>query len=208
MSFALLTQSKKGLLLIQGLLIAQALTPTLSLNALVTVKADRIRPSISTPGTTTMTGNVTLQQNLHVTKSVVALHIKGVDATGCPAVLIKADGTLGIASTISTAASKENIMEMGSLSKKIMDLNPVTFTYKNDPKKEVQVGLLAEQVEQIFPKSGLVERSEDGKPAAIRYHMLTPLLINEYQQQQKQIQDLNAQMQELKAHVSKLQQKK
>jgi len=207
MSFTF-TQSKKGLLIIQSLLIAQALTPTLSLKAVVTVTADHIRPLIGTPGTTTMTGNVTLQHNLHVTNNVVAPNIKNVDATGFPAVLIKADGTLGIAAVPSTIACKENIMEIGSLSKKIMDLNPVTFTYKNDPKHEIQVGLLAEQVEKTFPKSGLVERSEDGKPTAIRYHLLTPLLINEYQQQQKQIQSLNAQLQELKVLVSKLEQKK
>jgi len=196
MSFALLMQSNKRLLIIQGLLIAQALTPTLHLNAFVRVIADQIRPSNGAPGTTTMIGKFR------------APNIKNVDATGFPPVLIKADGTLGIAQTVSTTASKKNILEMGSLSKKIMDLNPVIFTYKDDPKQEMQVGLLAEQVEKIFPKSGLVDRSEDGKPTAIRYHMLTPLLINEYQQQHKQIQEMNAQLQELKALVKKLEQKK
>jgi len=166
------------------------------------VLANRIRPFTGgAGGTTTMVGKVALRHNLNVAGVVKAPSILTTDATLGSAVLIKTDGTLGVAAVPSTVKCKENIADMGSLSKKIMDLNPITFTYKNDPTQEVQVGLLAEQVEKTFPGYGLVERSEEGKPTAIRYHMLTPLLLNECQQQQKQIQ-------ELMDRVSKLEHKK
>jgi len=146
-------------------------------------------PSLNVSGQTTLQGNV------------VASHIRSVDATLGEAVMVLSDGTLGVVAVPSSESLKQDICEMGSVSKKIMNLNPVMFTYKNDPTQTKQFGLMAEQVDALFPKSGLVVRSEDGKPSAIRYHLLTPLLLNEYQQQQKQIDALLD-------RVNKLEQKK
>ena len=114
--------------------------------------------------------------------------IRGV-TTGTAAipVLIGTDGQLG--TTSSSRRVKDDIADMGEASNTLMKLRPVTFHYKTDqnPKgRSLQYGLIAEEVEKVAP--GLVARSANGEIETVFYQHLTPMLLNEYQKQQRTIE--------------------
>lgn len=104
-------------------------------------------------------------------------------------VMIDSNGQLGTIS--SSRRLKEDIHEMGDASRELMRLRPVTFRYKqpfDDGSKPVQYGLIAEEVAEVYPD--MVARSADGQIETVKYQMLDPMLLNEVQRQQAQIQDL------------------
>lgn len=119
--------------------------------------------------------------------------INGV-TTGQPgvAVLVDANGQLG---TVSSSRSvKEDIADMGEASALLMKLRPVTFRYKERPAWPLQYGLVAEEVAEVAP--GLAARAPDGSVQTVYYQFLAPMLVNEYQKQQRTIE---AQQRELAA---------
>jgi hypothetical protein len=76
---------------------------------------------------------------------------------------------------------------MDAASADLMKLRPVTFHYKAyGPESRLQYGLVAEEVEQVYP--GLVARFPDGATETVMYHFLPPMLLNEYQKQQRAIE--------------------
>jgi hypothetical protein len=79
--------------------------------------------------------------------------------------------------------------------RKLHELRPVSFHLKSDPKGAVQYGLIAEEVNQVFPE--LVIRDEAGTIQGVRYDELAPMLLNEVQQQAAEIRDLKQQVAEL-----------
>jgi hypothetical protein len=81
---------------------------------------------------------------------------------------------------------------MGEASRKLMKLRPVTFRYKEDPAGALQYGLIAEEVEQLYPE--LVTYGADGKVEAVAYHLLPAMLLNEMQKQARQNQRKDAQI--------------
>jgi len=79
---------------------------------------------------------------------------------------------------------KEQIADMGDSSSKLFQLRPVTYFYKpqyDDGSHQLQHGLVAEEVAKIYPD--LVEYEKDGTPYTVKYQMLAPLLLNEFQKQ-------------------------
>ena len=100
---------------------------------------------------------------------------------------------------------------MNNASESILALNPVTFRYKKDidPEGIPQFGLVAEEVEKVNPD--LVARDAEGKAYTVRYEAVNAMLLNEFlkehrtvqelkatiAQQQKQIKDVVAAMQEV-----------
>src|SRR5882757_9487214 len=74
---------------------------------------------------------------------------------------------------------------MGSSTDGLMKLHPVTFRYKDDPQAIKQYGLVAEEVERIFPE--LVVHDDAGKVQSVRYSMLTSMLLNIVQKQQAEL---------------------
>jgi hypothetical protein len=130
--------------------------------------------------------------------------IRGVTtATAAVPVLIGTDGQLGTAS--SSRRVKDDIADMGTASKVLMQLRPVTFHYKSDknPKgRSPQYGLIAEEVEKVAP--GLVARSATGEIETVYYQHLTPMLLNEYQKQQRMIETQAAVLKKQTAHIAAL----
>jgi hypothetical protein len=59
----------------------------------------------------------------------------------------------------------------------------VTFHYTADEQGAKQYGLIAEEVDTVYPE--LVNRGEDGQIESVQYHQLIPMLLNELQQQQQ-----------------------
>jgi hypothetical protein len=78
---------------------------------------------------------------------------------------------------------------MDAASSALMKLRPVTFHYKSDQApsgRTLQYGLIAEEVAEVYP--GLVARSADGQIETVLYQFLPPMLLNEYQKQQRTIE--------------------
>jgi hypothetical protein len=102
-------------------------------------------------------------------------------------VLVDSNGQLGTAS--SSRRFKEDIADMDSTSSALMKLRPVTFHYKTDNRQSgrtLQYGLVAEEVAEVYP--GLVAHSADGQIETVMYQFLPPMLLNEYQKQQRTIE--------------------
>src|SRR5690349_12157687 len=88
-------------------------------------------------------------------------------------------GQLGVLA--SSARFKRDIRDMGSASDKLLNLRPVTFKYKANKDVQRQFGLLAEEVDKVYPE--LVDHDRDGKVFSVRYHELPAMLLNELQRQ-------------------------
>jgi hypothetical protein len=98
-------------------------------------------------------------------------------------VMVNGSGQLGV--VVSSARYKRDINEMGSSTEGLMKLRPVTFRYKADPQAIKQYGLVAEEVDKVYPE--LVVRDDTGKVESVRYSMLTSMLLNELQKQTKKL---------------------
>lgn len=94
---------------------------------------------------------------------------------------------------------------MGDASRDVMRLRPVTFRYKKsfaDGTKPVQYGLIAEEVAEVYPD--LVARSADGQIETVKYQVLTPMLLNELQRQEKELNAQRAEIEALREQISEL----
>jgi endosialidase-like protein len=67
----------------------------------------------------------------------------------------------------------------------IYKLRPVTFAYNQDASETRQYGLIAEEVEKVFPE--IVVNDENGQPFTVQYHVLPVLLLNEIQKQHNEL---------------------
>ena len=92
---------------------------------------------------------------------------------------------------------------MNSKSSNIYQLRPVTFAYNNDVTEKTQYGLIAEEVDEVFP--GIVVYDTDGQPETVQYHVLPVLLLNEMKKQQTTIDNLTVTVENMKAAISSLQ---
>src|SRR5277367_6637184 len=113
------------------------------------------------------------------TKTTIA-GIYGDTITGS-AVYVTSTGQLGVLG--SSERFKTDIAPMPDLSDRLQQLRPVTFHYKTDPKSVRQYGLIAEQVDQVYPE--LVIRDGKGKIQGVRYEELAPMLLAQMQKQQR-----------------------
>ena len=108
-----------------------------------------------------------------------ACFIQGIDGAAVgilnSPVLVNSAGQLG--TTISSRRFKHDIADMSNDSANIFNLRPVTFAYNNDATERTQYGLIAEEVDQVFP--ALVVKDADGNPYMVQYHVLLVLLLNE-----------------------------
>ncbi|MFO1303328.1 MAG: tail fiber domain-containing protein [Burkholderiales bacterium] len=111
--------------------------------------------------------------------------VRGVTVGGAVNVFIDALGQLG---TISSSREvKDDIADMGEASSVLMELRPVTFRYKAQAASDhLQYGLIAEEVAEVAPE--LVATRGDGSVETVYYQHLAPMLVNEYQKQQRAIE--------------------
>jgi hypothetical protein len=116
-------------------------------------------------------------------------------------VFVGPDGRLGVVA--SSERYKTDIAPMGSSTSKMSRLRPVTFHLKSDKTRELQYGLIAEEVDRVFPE--LVVRDEAGKIEGVRYDELAPMLLNEVQQQQRKLATQTEQLAGLKQRFAELQ---
>lgn len=112
--------------------------------------------------------------------------IFGVTVPGGTAVFVKSDGQLG--TMTSSKRFKHDIVNLGDISEKIYELSPVTFVYNDDEEESLQYGLIAEEVEEVFP--ALIVRDSNDMPYTVRYEVLPVLLLNELQKQNIVVNEL------------------
>jgi hypothetical protein len=101
--------------------------------------------------------------------------------------------TNGVIQT-SDARDKENIIEIESGLDKVMQLRPVTYQWKEGPDRSFQLGLIAQEVQEIIPgvvRSTNFVRDEEGNVTeepferlGMNYAALTPVLIKALQEVQ------------------------
>ena len=101
------------------------------------------------------------------------------------AVLIDSNGQLGTVS--SSEKVKHHIEDMADQSSNVLNLRPVTFIYNEDESNTKQYGLIAEEVDEVFP--AIVVHDKDGQAQTVQYHVLPVLLLNEMKKQQIMIAD-------------------
>ena len=105
------------------------------------------------------------------------------------AVYVNAAGELGVLA--SSERYKTAITSMGSTDK-LQKLRPVTFHLKTEPEGALQFGLIAEEVDRVYPD--LVIRDEVGNIQGVRYDELAPILLKEVQQQRTKLLEQNIQL--------------
>ena len=79
-----------------------------------------------------------------------------------------------------------------------MQLKPYEFNYKNGGKR--YINFIAEDVEKVNPL--LVAHDSSGQPFSIESPEIVALLVDGYQKQQKQIEQMNQEINLLKAQLA------
>jgi hypothetical protein len=131
--------------------------------------------------------------------------IRGVTTSNADAVTVVVDSAGQLGTLNSSRRVKDDIADMGEASRALMKLRPVTFHYKSDrsPKgRTLQYGLVAEEVAKVSP--GLVAHSADGGIETVYYQFLAPMLVNEYQRQQRTIEAQAVEIAELRRRLESL----
>src|SRR5262249_40002252 len=129
-------------------------------------------------------------------------------AGGAP-VFINTNNKLG--TSTSSKRFKDDIQPMNDASHALFSLKPVKFRYRQeiDPEHREQLGLVAEDVEEINPD--LVVCDKEGKPYSVRYDQVNAMLLNEFlkehqtvQTQQKEIDALKQELKDQRAIIEKV----
>jgi len=95
----------------------------------------------------------------------------------------------GTITTPSDARLKQNIATIdSSVSNKILHLSPKQYTYINKKDNDIHYGLLAQDVEMVYPS--LVKHDAEKNVKSVNYIELIPLLIGQIQHLQNQIDEL------------------
>jgi hypothetical protein len=97
--------------------------------------------------------------------------------TTSPAYPLDVNGTARVTTLIETSAAKykTNIQPLEPQLSKVTQLEPVTFDWIDKPNPKTNIGLIADEVEKIYPE--FVSKTEDGEIEGIEYSKLTTVLI-------------------------------
>ena len=92
---------------------------------------------------------------------------------------------------------------------KVLQLNPVYYEWREDilpsafvknHKQGRQIGLIAQEVEEIIPEVVREEKIYDGEWKGVNYEKLTAVLIGAVKEQQEQIEELKTRIAVLESH--------
>src|SRR5262249_13097778 len=121
---------------------------------------------------------------IRIGTSQTATYIAGISGRAVTGADVVVDGMGKLGVVASSARYKRDIRDMGTTSNALMKLRPVTFRYKSDERGATQYGLIAEEVQRVYPE--LVMFDADGKVETVRYSMLISMLLNELQKQSQE----------------------
>jgi hypothetical protein len=141
------------------------------------------------------TGNVgigtpTPGQKLDVNGTIHASNLNGGATT------LSTDASGNIIRTPSDARLKNNIMPISNALSQVMKMHGVTYNFINAERfgANRQMGFLAQELEKIIPEAV----SSGGEYKSVNYPVLTALLTEAMKEQQKQINEQQRQVDELK----------
>ena len=107
-----------------------------------------------------------------------------------------ASGSLTVAGDVtisSDARLKSNIVALGPTLISLLQLEAKSYTMKNDKEQKQKIGLLAQEVQKVFPE--LVSEDNNGM-LAVNYQALVPVLINALTELESETCSLESQMSE------------
>ena len=116
----------------------------------------------------------------HSRTFIAGVRGKSTGTRNAVAVVIDSNGQLGTIN--SSERFKKDIQDMNIASRRLLQLRPVTYHYKepaDDGTNPLEYGLIAEEVAKVYPD--LVAYDADGNIETVQYHKLTPMLVNEVQ---------------------------
>jgi polyhydroxyalkanoate synthesis regulator phasin len=136
---------------------------------------------LSNPGVASESSTIRIGNAANHTRAFIAgVHGRKTGVANAVAVYIDSNGQLG---TIKSAQRfKKDIRDMDGASRRLLELHPVTYHYKEpneDGSNTLEYGLIAEEVAKVYPD--LVAYGADGEIETVQYHKLTPMLVNEVQ---------------------------
>ena len=114
--------------------------------------------------------------------------------------LTVASGSLTLAGDLVTSSDtnlKSNITSLGPVLIKLISLNPKRYTMNNDTDQKEKIGLLAQDVQAVFPE--LVEKN--GEFMSVNYQALIPILISAVNEQTKRNESLKQRIETLKSKI-------
>ena len=120
--------------------------------------------------------------------------------TGGLPVYVTASGQLGFSA--SSERYKTDIRTLQKAGDRLKGLRAVSFHVRSDPRGALQYGLIAEEVDRVYPE--LVIRDASGTIQGVRYDELAPLLLGEVQQQAVVIAELQAQNADMQRQLAKV----
>jgi len=129
--------------------------------------------------------------------------VYGTPVAGGTELYVNSNGQIG--SLVSSSRFKEQIIDMGENSSKLLQLRPVNYFYKpeyDDGSHLLQYGLIAEDVAKVYPE--MVAYGKDGQVLTVKYQMLAPMLLNELEKQADQIRQQFEQNRELEDRLTAL----
>jgi hypothetical protein len=135
---------------------------------------------IGSGGPATESGTTRIGTNAFTTQCFIA-GVRGATTGIANAVAVLVDSNDQFGTISSSRDVKHDIEDMGDQSAGILALRPVTFVYNGDESNTLQYGLIAEEVEELFPT--IVAKDSEGKPETIKYHILPAILLNEIKKQ-------------------------
>ena len=114
------------------------------------------------------------------------------------------NGTL----TLSTSDKrlKENFHRIEGSLQKVLELNGYTFSWKSDSKSRTDIGLIAQEVREVFPEA-VFQNPADGY-LGINYSRFPALFVEAFKEQQKVIESQQVQIDELKKKNAEIEQLK
>jgi hypothetical protein len=115
-------------------------------------------------------------------------------------VFIDVEGKL--ATMTSSRRYKEDIRHLGPSSARLFGLRPVSFRYRSIAGDRTRFGLIAEEVESVFPE--LVTHDPEGRAQSVRYQELPALLLEELQQQESAIEAQDVERRRLEDRAAEL----
>jgi hypothetical protein len=120
----------------------------------------------------------------------------GIDVTGDA----KVEGTLHLSNSISYSDInlKQDIQPLQNVLPDVLKLSGYSYYWKQNNDTTQQIGVIAQEVQKVFPQ--LVKADKKGI-LGVNYQGLTPILLTAIKEQQKEIDDLKAEMKKVEAMV-------
>lgn len=140
----------------------------------------------ATESNTLRIGSSTGSSGSQLNKAVIC-GIRGITTGVNDAVAVLVDSANQLGVTSSSRRYKNNILDITN-SDKLHQLRPVQFNYPQFEASRPEYGLIAEEVESVFPE--MVVYNDEGEPETLQYHKLYALMLAEIQRLNKRIDDL------------------